>query len=78
MYRFVAVALLPLLVSACTSATSPPEVAGYRSPTDVSAGIRNTHHHTPVTGYTHRNPVEPKSWRCVNNPVAGCEEGSGS
>jgi hypothetical protein len=77
MYRLFSVALLPLVLAACSATSNPPDVIGAKSPADSSQGIARSKYQTPVTGYTHRTPSDPKSWTCVNETQAACKE-SGS
>ncbi len=70
MFRTLFAAAMPLVLAACTAAGRPADVMSVRSPADTGAGIRNIHHHTVLDGYTHRIPVEPKSWRQQNDSQA--------
>lgn len=63
------VATAPLLASGC-AATLPPDVtaSGYLS--DYTAEARPIAYTSPVTGYTHRAPVDPRPWRGQNDAQA--------
>lgn len=63
------VAILPLFLGGCAS-TYLPEVTASRDPSDVSAEVLSSHHHSPVAGYQHRDPVDPKPWRKLNDDAA--------
>lgn len=53
------------LLAGCAQ-TSPVEVTSYRSPVDSQTEIKNTHFHGIIGEYNHREPVEPRSWRKLN------------
>lgn len=63
------VAAAPLLASGC-AATLPPDVtaSGYLS--DYTAEGRPVSYASPVAGYTHRVPVDPRPWRDQNDAQA--------
>jgi len=65
---FLVVALL-LLASGC-AATLPPEVIASGDLADLPVEVSPVHYHSPVTGYTHRVPVDPKPWRNQNDAQA--------
>ncbi|CAN7490951.1 hypothetical protein [Pararhizobium sp. LjRoot238] len=69
MKRMFLVAALPLIVSGC-AATLPPEVIASGDLADSPADVRPVHYHSPVAGYTHRVPVDPKPWRNQNDAQA--------
>lgn len=69
MRHLLSVAILPLILGGCAS-TYPLEVTASRDPSDPSAEIVSTHHQSPVAGYQHRDPVDPKPWRELNNDAA--------
>jgi len=77
MFRFFLAAAMPLALAGCAGANGPAEFMPVNSPVDSSAGIRNTHHHTVLNGYTHRVPVDPKPWRQLNDSQAP-DAGAGS
>jgi hypothetical protein len=68
MLRKFAVAALPLLVAACTAGQEPPTVPQLQSPAIPTLDPAVSSYRSPVTGYTHRVPVDPKPWTC---PEAG-------
>ena len=53
---------VPFLLAGCASQSPLPEVSAYRSPVNSGAKVPKTHHHTTLTGYTHREPVVPEAW----------------
>jgi hypothetical protein len=73
MKHLFAVTLLPSILVGCAS-TYPPEVTASRDPSDLSAEVAPSHHHTPVAGYQYRDPVDPKPWKKLNDDAAS--EGS--
>ena len=62
--RILSVALLPLILGGCAT-TSPPEVLAFRNPFDITNGVRKLHHHSVISNYNHRDPVDPKPWRHI-------------
>jgi len=70
MFRTLFAAAMPLVLAACTAAGRPADIMPGNSPVSSVAGIRNTHHHTVLQGYTHRVPVDPKPWRQQNDSQA--------
>jgi len=74
MFRTLFAAGMPLVLAACTAAGRPADIMPGSSPADSGAGIRNTHHHTVLEGYTHRVPVDPKPWRQQNDSQAPSAE----
>lgn len=70
MFRTILAAALPLALAACTTVGRPNDVMPDSSPADPALGIRNTHHHTVLDGYTHRIAVDPKPWRQQNDSQA--------
>lgn len=65
----ILVAALPLFASGC-AATLPPDVI---APGDLAASqaeVRPLRYTSPVSGYTHRAPVDPKPWRNQNDAQA--------
>ena len=52
----------PLLLAGCASQIHLPEVTASKSPVTAGAKVPKTHHHTILTGYTHREPVTPDAW----------------
>ncbi|WP_325262893.1 hypothetical protein [uncultured Rhizobium sp.] len=67
MKRLFLVVALPLVVSGCTS-TLPEVVALTDNPDTVS--VRPVRYQSPIGGYTHRMPVDPKPWRGLNDAQA--------
>lgn len=63
------VAALPLLASGC-AATLPPDVIASSEPAGSPAHGRRVNYDSPLSGYTHRIPVDPKSWRDQNGAQA--------
>jgi hypothetical protein len=75
MIRVFPAVLLPLILGGCAT-TLPPEVTAFRSPVDIANGVRKLHHHSVITSYTHREPVDPKPWRQLNDERAPLPEES--
>lgn len=69
MRHLLSVAILPLFLGGCAS-TYPSEVTSSRDPSDASAEIVSSHHHNPVTGYQHRDAVDPQPWKKLNDDAA--------
>jgi hypothetical protein len=69
------VAILPLLLAGC-AATPPAEVTASRDPADIKTDIRPNRYRSPVSGYQHRDPVDPKPWRKLNEDVTSESEGA--
>ncbi|WP_117191577.1 hypothetical protein [Rhizobium terrae] len=67
------VAALPLLVSGCASTL--PEVADLAGHPD-SAYATPVAYQSPIGGYNHRVPVDPKPWRGLNDAQAPKKEGT--
>jgi hypothetical protein len=66
MKPIILVAAFPLFASGC-AATLPPDVI---APGDLAASqavVRPLGYSSPVSGYTHRAPVDPKPWRNQND-----------
>ncbi|THK39166.1 hypothetical protein EHS39_06265 [Ensifer sp. MPMI2T] len=63
------VAALPLFASGC-AATLPPDVIASDDLAASQAGVRPLSYTSPVSGYTHRVPVDPKPWRNQNDAQA--------
>lgn len=64
------VVAVPLLLAGCASQSPLPEVTAYKSPVSAGAIVPKTHHHTTLTGYTHREPTAPEAWVTEDAPVA--------
>ncbi|MDK1389052.1 hypothetical protein QN224_26975 [Sinorhizobium sp. 8-89] len=60
------VVALPLLASGC-AATLPPDIIASGDLAASQAGVRPLRYTSPVSGYTHRVPVDPKRWRDQND-----------
>lgn len=69
MKHLLSVALLPLLLGGCAS-TYPSEVTASRSPDDPTAEVGTADYHSPVAGYQHREPVDAKPWRKLNDDAS--------
>lgn len=68
----------PLLLVGCTSTSPLPEVLSYKSPVTAGAKVPKTHHHSILTGYTHREPVVPDAWVPENEAEKeNCEKPEG-
>jgi len=70
-------ALLSALLTGCTSSNIPPDILTFQSPDDPGIAIRDTHHHSIIGDYNHRNVVDPKPWRKLNDDQAP-KQGAGS
>ncbi|AYM13388.1 hypothetical protein G6L58_18915 [Agrobacterium tumefaciens] len=60
----------PLLLGGCTATSSMNEAASYEDAANPSLGVTSLRYQTPVTGYSHRAPVDPKPWRNQNDAQA--------
>lgn len=63
---FFAAALLSVLVSGC-STSGPAAVLPLSSPADTEVGIRPARHIDILEGYNHRDVVDPRPWRTLND-----------
>ncbi|WEX78979.1 hypothetical protein PYH37_003949 [Sinorhizobium numidicum] len=63
------VAALPLFASGCAT-TLPPDVIAAGDLAASQAEVRPLRYISPVSGYTHRAPVDPKPWRNQNDEQA--------
>ncbi|MBL4725699.1 MAG: hypothetical protein JKY83_03305 [Rhizobiaceae bacterium] len=73
MKNIVLVGLLSAGLGGCAS-TFPPEVLAYRDAADAHVGIKQTHPTNIIGDYNHRDPVDPRPWRKLNDeqsPVKG-------
>ena len=77
MKKAIFVALVPALLAGCAATSMPTNILPYRSPDDAQTGIRDTHHHNIIDKYNHRDPVDPKPWRKLNDDQAP-KSGAGS
>ncbi|ACP22175.1 hypothetical protein NGR_b07170 (plasmid) [Sinorhizobium fredii NGR234] len=59
------VAALPLFASGC-AATLPPDVIATGDLAASQTEVRPIRYTSPVSGYTHRVPVDPQPWRNQN------------
>ncbi len=62
--------VVPLLLAGCTTPSPLPRVTAYKSPVSAGAKVPKTHHHTTLTGYTHREPVTPEAWVTEDDAAA--------
>lgn len=69
------VAALPLFASGCAT-TLPPDVIASGDLAASQAEVRQLRYTSPVSGYTHRVPVDPKPWRDQNDAQAPEEDAS--
>lgn len=69
MNHILIVVAVPLLLGGC-AATSPSEVSPHDNPADPSFGVAPLRYSSPVTGYSHREPVDPRPWRNQNDAQA--------
>lgn len=69
MKRLFLVAALPLVASGCAT-TLPPDVIASGNLAASPAEARPLRYISPVSGYTHRAPVDPKPWRNQNDAQA--------
>lgn len=63
------VVALPLFASGC-AATLPPDVLASGDLAAAEAPVRPVRYVSPVSGYTHRAPVDPRPWRNQNDSQA--------
>ncbi|CDZ59843.1 Hypothetical protein NGAL_HAMBI2605_07150 [Neorhizobium galegae bv. orientalis] len=66
-HLFLVVAL-PLFASGCASTL--PEVVASTDHPDTVPDARPLRYQSPIDGYTHRMPVDPKPWRGLNDAQA--------
>ena len=67
------VVAMPLAASGCASTL--PEVVASSGYPDSVADVRPVRYQSPVGGYTHRLPVDPKPWRDLNDAQAPKKKG---
>ncbi|QRM45118.1 hypothetical protein [Rhizobium sp. BG4] len=65
---------LPLLLGSC-AATLPPDVVA-SSDVDETYSVRPVQYASPISGYTARQPVDPKPWRRQDNRTTKQEGGA--
>ncbi len=70
---------LPLVLAACqtTQPSMLPDTALLAAAASPTQSIRDTDPRSVVTDYTHREPVDPKPWRRLNDEQAP-NRGAGS
>jgi hypothetical protein len=66
----VIAALSPLLVGGCASTASLPSLSAGPGPEDPGTAIHAIYPSSVTAGYTARGPVEPGSWRKLNDDQA--------
>lgn len=66
MKNIVLIGLLSAGLGGCAS-TFPPEVLAYRDAADAHTGIRQAHSTDIIGDYNHRDPVDPRPWRKLND-----------
>ncbi|PAQ09415.1 hypothetical protein CIT26_12770 [Mesorhizobium temperatum] len=69
--------LASLLVAGC-AATTPPNILPAFNPADPAMGVRDVHYHPAVVDYRHREPVDPRNWRRLNEERSSAKPGAGS
>lgn len=73
MKRLFLVVAMPLAVSGCASTL--PEVVTIADSPDTVSDAQPVRYQSPIGGYTHRVPVDPKSWRDLNDSQAPKKKG---
>ena len=68
MNPFYIVVALPLLLGGCAATST--DVTTYDDSADPAYGVKPVSYTTPVTGYVHRIPVNPRPWRGQNDAQA--------
>ncbi len=63
-------ALSPLLVGGCAATAPLPDLSAGPGPQDPGAAIHALYPPSVTEGYTARGPVEPGSWRQLNDRQA--------
>jgi hypothetical protein len=63
------VVALPLLLGSC-AATTIGDIATYDDAANAAVGVTPIPYTTPITGYSHRVPVDPNPWRKQNDAQA--------
>jgi hypothetical protein len=69
---------LPLLLAGCASPGPLPEVMPYKSAVASGAKAPKTHHHSTLTGYSHREPVAPDAWGKEDATKKDCDNMEGT
>jgi hypothetical protein len=49
--------------------TPPAQPLALLTPANAHVGIRNIHYHNVIGDYSHREPVDPKPWRELNDAL---------
>ncbi|MFH1341780.1 MAG: hypothetical protein ABIL01_11335 [Pseudomonadota bacterium] len=77
--KLPSLAMLAVSLSAagCASST-PPNILPQFNAADPMMGVSAAHYHPVVTNYQHREPVDPKNWRQLNDDLSPAKRGSGS
>jgi len=73
MHKFILTIAIIATLGACTT-EQPPEYLTDTSPVDATQGIQNVHHHSGLGTYVDRRPVEPRSWKTVNDEQSPAKE----
>lgn len=73
----LAMLAVSLSTAGCAS-SSPPNILPQFNAADPIMGISDAHYHPVVTNYQHREPVDPKDWRQLNDDLSPAKRGSGS
>jgi hypothetical protein len=77
--KLISIAMLAVSLSAAGCASSsPPSILPQFNAADPIMGVRDAHYHSVVTNYQHREPVDPKNWRQLNDDLSPAKRGSGS
>lgn len=69
MLRIFVAAMVPLALAACQAIPVPEPLTG-ADPADQQSGIRDTGYRSVLGDYDHREPVDPKRWRDLNDKQA--------
>lgn len=73
MKKFALAVAASTALTGCTvlneNVTPPPITLSMKSPVDAHTAIRDTHHHSVIGEYNHRDPVDPKPWRELNDSL---------
>jgi hypothetical protein len=74
---FARLAMLAASVAVAGCTATPPDILPAFNPSDPRMGLRDAHYR-PVVNYTHREPVDPKNWRRLNDDLSPAKPGAGS
>lgn len=73
MKNLTIVAAASAILSGCSllndTVTLPTDTMALHSAVNAHTAIRDTHHHSIIGDYTHRDVVNPKSWRELNDSL---------